>query len=81
MYTVICYLGMGSKIPFTKPYNEVGDAQSWKTLLLLIPLGALAGLHYFLTSHTTYGAIIYLIVLVITNFVLWKLAFKRTKTA
>ncbi|MFJ6209166.1 hypothetical protein [Lysinibacillus sp. NPDC092081] len=81
MFTVICYIGMGSKIPFTKPYNEVGDAQSWKTLILLIPLGALAGLHYFLTTHTTYGAIIYLIVLVITNFILWKLAFKRTETA
>ncbi|MED3803343.1 hypothetical protein P4562_15565 [Lysinibacillus xylanilyticus] len=81
MYTVICYIGMGSKIPFTKPYNEVGDAQSWKTLILLIPLGALVGLHYFLTTHISYGAIIYLLVLVITNFVLWKLTFKRTKTA
>ncbi|KOS63135.1 hypothetical protein FJQ98_24965 [Lysinibacillus agricola] len=80
MYTVICYIGMGSKIPFTKPYNEVGDAQSWKTVILLIPLGVLAGLHYFLTAHVSYGAIIYLLVLVITNFVLWKLAFKRTKT-
>ncbi|MCL1697250.1 hypothetical protein [Lysinibacillus sp. BPa_S21] len=81
IYTVICYIGMGSKIPFTKPYNEVGDAQSWKTLILLIPLGALAALHYFLTTHTTYGAIIYLIALVIANFVLWRLAFKRMKTA
>lgn len=81
IYTIICYIGMGSKIPFTKPYNEVGDAQSWKTLILLIPLGALAALHYFLTTHTTYGAIIYLIALVIANFVLWRLAFKRMKTA
>jgi ABC-2 type transport system permease protein len=81
MYTVICYIAIGSKIPFTKPYNEVGDAQSWKTLILLIPLGALVGLHYYLTTHISYGAIIYLLVLVITNFALWKLAFKRTKTA
>ncbi|MGE7694945.1 hypothetical protein ACQKNC_12625 [Lysinibacillus sp. NPDC094177] len=81
MYTVICYIVIGSKIPFTKPYNEVGDAQSWKTLILLLPLGVLAGLHYFLTTHISYGAVIYLLVLVITNFVLWKFAFKHMKTA
>ncbi|MDM5250784.1 hypothetical protein [Lysinibacillus sp. G4S2] len=78
MYTVICYISTGSEIPFTKPYNEIGDAQGWKTLLLVIPLGALAGLHYFMVARISYGAIIYLIALVITNFVLWKLVFRRT---
>ncbi|MGE7913603.1 hypothetical protein [Lysinibacillus xylanilyticus] len=81
MYTVICYISIGSKIPFTKPYNEIGDAQGWKALMLFIPLGALAGLHYFMIASISYGSIIYLIGLVITNFILWKLAFKRTKTA
>ncbi|WP_285395837.1 hypothetical protein [Lysinibacillus sp. fls2-241-R2A-57] len=78
MYTVICYISTGSEIPFTKPYNEIGDAQGWKTLLLVIPLGALAGLHYFMVARISYGAIIYLIALVITNFFLWKLVFRRT---
>ncbi|MFJ8461857.1 hypothetical protein ACIQ57_22435 [Lysinibacillus xylanilyticus] len=81
MYTVICYISIGSKIPFTKPYNEIGDAQGWKSLILFIPLGALAGLHYFMIASISYGSIIYLIGLVFTNFILWKLAFKRTKTA
>lgn len=77
MYTVICYIGLGSKIPFTKPYDEIGDAQGWKSLLLFIPLGMLAGLHYFMAT-LPYGSIIYLIVLFIINFVLWKVVFKRS---
>lgn len=78
LYTVICYITIGGNIPFTKPFNDIGDAQSWKSLILLPPLGALAGLHYFLAAHISYGVLIYLILLVITNFVLWKLVFKRT---
>ncbi len=78
MYTVICYIGLGSKIPFTKPYDEIGDAQSWKSLLLFIPLGMLAGLHYFMAT-LPYGSMIYLIALFIINFALWKIVFKRSK--
>jgi len=78
LYTVICYITIGGNIPFTKPFNDIGDAQSWKSLILLPPLGALAGLHYFLAAQVSYGVLIYLFVLVITNFFLWKLVFKRT---
>ncbi|MET4562880.1 ABC-2 type transport system permease protein [Lysinibacillus parviboronicapiens] len=78
IYTVICYIGLGSKIPFTKPYDEIGDAQSWKSLLLFIPLGMLAGLHYFMAT-LPYGFMIYLIALFIINFALWKIVFKRSK--
>lgn len=78
-YTVICYIGFGSHIPFTKPYDEIGDAQGWKSFLLFIPLAILAGLHYFMATRISYGTIIYLIVLVIINFVLWKIVFKRVK--
>ncbi len=79
MYTVICHVFMGSKIPFTKPYDEIGDAQGWKSLILFIPLGMLAGLHYFMAARIPYGSMIYLIVLVIINFALWKIVFKRSK--
>lgn len=79
LYTVICYIGFGKRIPFTNPYDEIGDAQSWKTLLLLIPVGILAGLHYFMASLFSQGTIIYLALLGIANFVLWKILFKRKK--
>ena len=79
LYTVICYIGFGSKIPFTKPYDEISDAQGWKTFILFIPLGFLAGLHYIVITLISFGSIIYLIALRIINFTLWKRVFKRAK--
>lgn len=79
LYTIICYVGFGSKIPFTKPIDEIGDGQSWKSLILFIPLAILAGLHYFMATRIHYGTIIYLILLLITNYISWKLIFKRSK--
>ncbi|MFJ7733168.1 hypothetical protein ACIQXF_14865 [Lysinibacillus sp. NPDC097231] len=80
LFTIICYFGMSSKIPFTKPYDEIGDAQGWKTILLFIPLGMLAGLHYLIASQITFGSIIYFIILILINLIIWKLAFKRTES-
>ncbi|MFJ7737429.1 hypothetical protein ACIQ2D_14040 [Lysinibacillus sp. NPDC097287] len=79
LYTVICYIGSGSKIPFAKPFDEVGNAQGWQSLILFIPLGILAGLHYFMATRISNGTIIYLVVIVIINLALWKLVFKRVK--
>ncbi len=79
LYTVICYIGFGSNIPFTKPYDEIGDAQGWKSFLLFIPLAILAGLHYVMATRISYGTIVYLVVLVIINLALWKIVFKRVK--
>ena len=79
LYTVVCYISYGSKIPFTKPYDEISDAQGWIALVLFIPLGVLAGIHYFMATQIAYGAFIYLAVLVIVNLVVWKVVFLRGK--
>ncbi|MEG0260045.1 MAG: hypothetical protein RR651_09245, partial [Lysinibacillus sp.] len=79
LYTVISYLSFGSKIPFTKPYDDIGDAQGWKSFILFIPLAILAGLHYFMATQIPQGTIIFLVILVITNFVVWKIVFRRAK--
>lgn len=78
LYTVICYIGYGSRIPFTKPYDEIGNAQGWLTLVLLIPLLILAGIHYFVVTQISYGAIIYLIAFVVVNIGVWKVVFRRS---
>ncbi len=76
IYTLFCFVTMSNKIPFTKPYDEVGDAQGWKTVLLFIPLAILAGLHYLIASQMAFGPTIYFIVLFFINMLIWKLAFK-----
>ncbi|MGM9949209.1 MAG: hypothetical protein ACI33P_03745, partial [Lysinibacillus sp.] len=79
LYTVICYLGFGGSIPFTKPNDEIGDAQGWKVLILMIPVAAMAGIHYFMAAMIPYGTIIYLIALAVLNFAVWKFVFRRVK--
>ena len=79
LYTVICYMGFGSNIPFTKPNDEIRNDQGWKMLILMIPVAVMAGGHYFMVTVIPYGAIIYLIVLAVLNLVAWKLAFRRIK--
>ena len=78
LYTVICYISYGSKIPFTKPYDEIGDAHGWIALVLFIPIAIVAGIHYFMATQLAYGVLIYLAVLVIVNFVVWKVVFRRS---
>lgn len=79
IYTVICYVGYGSKIPFTKPYNEMNDGQGWKSFILMIPIAVLAGVHYLAAAHIAYGTIIYLFMLILINLAVWKVIFKRVK--
>ncbi|MCS1382630.1 hypothetical protein NXZ75_10535 [Lysinibacillus sphaericus] len=79
LYTIICYMGFENKVPFTKPFDEIGDGQNWKALILFIPLGILAFIHYLLATSISYGTFIYFFVLVIVNFISWKFLFKRAK--
>ena len=78
IYTVVCYISYGSKIPFTKPYDEISDAQGWVALVLFIPIAIIAGIHYFMATQIAYGVLIYLAVLVIVNLVVWKVVFRRS---
>ena len=72
MYTVICYIGFGNRMPFSKPFNDISDSQGWKMLVLLIPVAILAYVHHYMVSNFTYGALIYLIILAVINFITWK---------
>lgn len=77
LFTVICYIAFDSSIPFTKPQNVMKNDQGWKILVLMIPIAVLAGIHFFLVKNVTYGAIIYLIVLIFVNLGTWKIVFRR----
>ena len=72
-------LGFGSGIPFTKLSDEMGNDQSWKVLILMIPVASMAGIHYFMATMIPYGTIIYLAVLAVLNAVAWRLVFRRVR--
>ncbi|MEW9108331.1 MAG: hypothetical protein AB2374_03210 [Cytobacillus gottheilii] len=77
LYTVICYVSFGSRIPFSKPFEEVGNSQGWKSLILFIPVGLLAGGHYLAINQLSYGSYLYLVILLIANFIVWKVVFRK----
>ncbi|QVY62147.1 hypothetical protein [Cytobacillus gottheilii] len=77
LYTVICYVSFGSRIPFSKPFEEVGNSQGWKSLILFIPVGLLAGGHYLAINQLSYGSYLYLVILLIANFIVWKVMFRK----
>ena len=77
LYSVICYIGFGNRMPFSKPFNDIGDSQGWKMLVLLLPVAILAYVHHYMVSNFTYGALIYLFSLVVINFITWKAVFHR----
>ena len=79
VYTVICYIAYGSNIPFTKPFNEINEGQSWKVFVLMLLLALMAGVHYFVAKNVEYGSYIYLGVLLVINFAVWKIVFRRVK--
>ena len=79
VYTVICYIAYGSNIPFTKPFNEINEGQSWKVFVLMFLLAFMAGVHYFVAKNVEYGSTIYLMVLLVINFTVWKIVFRRVK--
>ena len=80
IYTVLCYIAFGNTIPFTKTFNTINEGQTWKTLFLIIPLGIMAVIHYQFAKNFDYGSYIYLVVIFVVNFVLWKMVFRRPKT-
>ncbi len=77
LYTVICYVSFGNRIPFSKPFEEVGNSQGWKSLILFIPVGLLAGGHYLAINQLSYGSYLYLVILLIANFIVWKVVFRK----
>ncbi|WP_080848596.1 hypothetical protein [Cytobacillus gottheilii] len=79
LYTVICYVSFGSRIPFSKPLEEVGNSQGWKAFILFIPVGLLAGGHYIAIQQLSYGSYLYLGILLIANFIVWKAVFRKQR--
>lgn len=80
LYTVICYISFGNTIPFSKPYEDAGNSQGWKSFILFIPVGILAGGHYLVIRQLSYGSYLYLGILLIVNFAIWKVVFRKKRT-
>lgn len=74
LFTVICFKLTKKSLPFSEKIQASAQGEGLAAILLMILLGALAGIHYFCT-FVNYGIYAYLIILIILVTVLWKKAF------
>ncbi|MBH9967557.1 hypothetical protein [[Bacillus] enclensis] len=75
IYTVVCYKLLNSGLPFSDSFDGVKQSDGWKVLPFYIIIGAFVGLH-FLAVKMNYGVYVYLLLLLVVNFFVWKFSFK-----
>ena len=79
LFSVICFKSYGSKLSFSEPHVHQGSDQAWKVIILMLPLAILVVAHYRLVAYVHFGAYIYLALVVVANYIVWKWAFPRNK--
>lgn len=77
IYALICYLLTGDSLPFTKPSDQISSNQGFMTLLLLIPLAMIAGLHIAVSAYMPYGSWVFVVVMIVVNLICWNVFFKQ----
>lgn len=71
LYSVICYVLLDKKVPFSMSFDSGANQQSGKLFLLLLPVPILAGIHYISIS-LPFGVYIYGILIFFVNLLFWK---------
>jgi ABC-2 type transport system permease protein len=75
IYTVVCYKLLSDGLPFSESFDGVKQSDGWKVLPFYIIIGAFIGLHV-LSLTFDYGIYVYLVLLLVVNFVVWKFSFR-----
>ncbi|MEL3974035.1 hypothetical protein AAEO50_17260 [Rossellomorea oryzaecorticis] len=75
IYTVVCYKLLSDGLPFSESFDGVKQSDGWKVLPFYIIIGAFIGLHV-LSLTFGYGIYVYLVLLLVVNFVVWKYSFR-----
>lgn len=77
LYIVICFKTLDKTIPFSQPFETTNQGGGMIMIPLMLALGGLALVHYIATI-ISYGVFIYMVLLIIINFLVWKKAFDVT---
>jgi hypothetical protein len=70
IFAVMCFKFLKKSLPFSESYNVAQQSEGVTMLPLMILLGILAGIHYLFTLFP-YGIYIYIVILMISNMVIW----------
>ncbi|UFT99217.1 hypothetical protein KO561_18895 [Radiobacillus kanasensis] len=79
LYVVISYRVLnGEQLPFTQPFGIGQKDSALKNILLLIFVALFGGLHYAATL-LPYGVLIFCVILLIANMIVWKITFRENR--
>jgi len=74
IYSILCFIFMEKSLPFSRQFDSTQQSNVGMSMLLLLVLGIMGGIHFAIT-YIRFGVLIYLAVLVITFIILWENAF------
>jgi ABC-2 type transport system permease protein len=75
IFTIVCLGLMRGTLPFSESFEGVQQSDSWKVLPFYLIVGVFLGLHY-LALQIPFGIPGYLVILFVTNLILWKTAIR-----
>ena len=74
LYVVVCFKAMNKALPFSKSFQLTQDGEGLVSVLLMVFLGILVGVHYGITN-LGFNIYIYMGILCIGVIILWKNSF------
>ncbi|WP_026883769.1 hypothetical protein [Clostridium akagii] len=75
IYVVVCFSLFKKALPFSEAYGTGGQGEGMIIIPMMIILGVMALIHFFVTT-IQYGVFIYIIIALLVNIFAWKKAFK-----
>ncbi|PKM93432.1 MAG: hypothetical protein CVU84_15720 [Firmicutes bacterium HGW-Firmicutes-1] len=76
VYIIICFCSFSKALPFSQPYDVGNGSDGVMVIVLFIVLAIQAGIHFF-CSFFLLGRILLAIILILTNFIIWKITFRN----
>ncbi|WP_026562678.1 hypothetical protein [Bacillus sp. J37] len=77
LYAVICFMILKKSLPFSESFEQVNQNNGALVFGLMLIAGLFAGLH-FISTLFSYGIYLYLVISIVTLWMLWKKGFDIT---
>ncbi|WP_078433905.1 hypothetical protein [Metabacillus halosaccharovorans] len=77
LYAVICFMILKKSLPFSESFEHVNQNNGALVFGLMLIAGLFAGLH-FISTLFSYGIYVYLVISIVTLWMLWKKVFDIT---
>ena len=77
LYAVICFMILKKSLPFSESFEQVNQNNGALVFGLMLIAGLFAGLH-FISTLFSYGIYLYLVISIVTLWLLWKKGFDIT---